>query len=728
MKTSRRRGGSRKVPALVSWKSYNQLPTKGSIGIFGTLMVKSRQIIRSGPPLFHRIRGKVTALIGVDTPLSRLIRRHRLVFCLLLVAVLTSISYTLSFYVRFELSPLLQPAVSWNDWWIKTLGVVVGLRVISFLVLGMHRVSWRYASARDIFPVVLSVLGSTAVIIPVVLLMWRGQFPRSIFAIDAIMSLLLVGGARYSYRLADELLTAFGAGHREKAIVIGAGSAGNLTVKAMLSSRLMDYWPVAILDDSPLKRGMTIQGISVFGRVDKVQKVVDRTGASVIILAMPTVSAADIYRIIGICRKTGLPIKTIPDYGQIMSNSRAVTRVQDFKMETLMDRRPVRRDVPEIKQFLSGRVVLVTGAAGSIGSELCRQIAENDDAATLICVDKDENGLFRLEHRLRELHVTMDFHFFLGDVKDAVRMGELFETRRPEIVYHAAAYKHVPILQHHPVEAVRNNVGGTSNLVDLADTYKVKTFLLISTDKAVNPTSVMGATKRIAETILAAKNRTSQTQYCSIRFGNVLGSNGSVVELFQRQIQDGLPVTVTHRDIERYFMTIPEAVHLVLFAATMGTGGEVFILDMGEPVKIDQLARQLISLSGLVPDVDVPIVYTGLRPGEKLFEDLWTDEEQPQATSHPGIRVASRTESPAPSAASQVQALLRAGELNDLDGCWRGILNLVPSFQGQTKGDAVTPPDRETRDRASVMFGEVASSEATPAVDGETTCETASSK
>ena len=714
MKSSRRRGGSRSVPALVSLKSYNHKPTSGIRGFNAGIMARSKQMIYGGLPLFHRIRAKVTARVGVDSPLSRQIRRHRLMFCMLLVAVLTALSYTVSFYVRFELSPLLQPAISWGDWWLKTMGVVVGLRVISFLVLGMHRVSWRYASARDIFPVVLSVLGSTALIVPIVLFMWQGQFPRSIFAIDAILSLLLVGGARYSYRLADELMTSLGAGRREKAIVIGAGSAGNLTVKAMLSSKLMNYWPVAILDDNPLKRGMTLQGISIFGRVEKVQKVVDRTGASVIILAIPAASAADIYRIIGFCRKTGLPIKTIPDYGQIMSSSKAVTRVHDFKVENLMHRRPVRRNVPEIKQFLSDRVVLITGAAGSIGSELCHQIAEGDDATTLICVDKDENGLFRLEHRLKDMHVTMNFEFFLGDVKDPRRMRMLFETFRPNIVYHAAAYKHVPILQHHPVEAVRNNVGGTNNLVELSDEFGVDTFLLISTDKAVNPTSVMGATKRIAERILISKNPGSNTHFSTIRFGNVLGSNGSVVELFQRQIREGLPVTVTHPEIERYFMTIPEAVHLVLFAATMGEGGEVFILDMGEPVQINQLARQLIQLSGLVPDVDVPIVYTGLRPGEKLFEDLWTDQEKPQPTSHPEIRVASRAESRVRDVATQVEALMNAGEQNDLDGCWSGILNLVPTFQGYTKAQAGMPPDGGPRDRAKVMFGDGAANTETP--------------
>jgi len=644
-----------------------------------------------GRNITARMRAQLVARFGSQSRLGHALRRHRTIFFLLLCGALAAASYLSAFLIRFELSPLDQQEISWIDWWRGSVAVVVAVRLAAFLLFGLHRVTWRYPSARDIVPMIGAVASSSLLVIPTVWLLWQGQFPRSVLAIDTVMCLLLIGGARYSYRLVVEVMTSLNAGGREKVLVIGAGHAGSLTVRAMLTSQLVDYWPVGLLDDDAYKKGTTIQGVPVLGPVDLVQEAVLRTGATAIVLAIPKATSSELYRIVGLCRATGLPLKTIPDYGQIMRSSSVVTRLHDFRVEDLMERGPVRTDVPEIRDFLHGHVVLVTGAAGSIGSELCRQIVEGDDAVKLICLDKDENGLFRLEHRLRALGGAIELAFFLGDMRDRQRMDALFGTYKPEVVFHAAAYKHVPILQYHPVEAVRNNVGGTRNLVDRADEHGVETFVLISTDKAVRPTSVMGATKRIAEQIVRARDLTSATRFCTIRFGNVLGSNGSVVELFLQQIRDGRPVTVTHPDIERYFMTIPEAVHLVLFAATMGEGGEVFILDMGEPIKIDQLARNLIQLSGLTPDVDVPIEYTGLRPGEKLYEDLWTGDEEPAPTSHPGIRVSRRRE-PNADVPKRVANLLQAGELGDEEACWSGILDLVPTFQGATNHAAVEAP------------------------------------
>ncbi len=381
-------------------------------------------------------------------------------------------------------------------------------------------------------------------------------------------------------------------------------------------------------------------------------------------MALPTATSSEFYKVVQSCKATGLPLKTTPDLAQILSSSNVVTRISDFKLEDLLLRRPIRSDIPEIQEFLLDRAVLVTGAAGSIGSELCRQIAEQG-TRLLVCVDKDENGLFRLEHELKNISGKTQCVYFLGDVKDPSRMGEMFSTWNPEVVFHAAAYKHVPVLQHHPVEAVRNNVGGTRNIASLAHKHGVHQFVLISTDKAVNPTSVMGATKRIAERIVRAQNEQSETRFSIIRFGNVLGSAGSVVELFLKQIRTGQPLTVTHEDIERFFMTIPEAVHLVLYSASMGIGGETFILDMGKPVKVYQLARQIIRLSGLTPDVDVPIEITGLRPGEKLFEELWTDEEKPENTTHPGILQAPCEES------------LTEGQVKSLELTRSALLNLT---------------------------------------------------
>ena len=639
------------------------------------------------------------------------VQRTRTLWYLLICGILVTLSFTLSFLIRFDSALPGGERIAWLEWWWRSLPVVVLLRMAAVIFWGVHRATWRYASARDAVPVIAAVMASSLFVFPVVMLMWGGNFPRSVLIIDTLLCLILLAGARYAYRLGRELLRSQGTESRRKVIVIGAGRAGDLTVRAMLGPGEVDYWPVVILDDDPYKQGSTIQGVPVVGSVGIVADVARRTGAEAIVLAVPSATSAEVYRILRHCRRTRLPLKTIPDLKQILRSSNVVTRISDFRVEDLLRRRPVRPDVPEIGAYLHQRVVLVTGAAGSIGSELCRQIVEQHPAV-LICLDKDESGLFRLEHELRGLNgdangdanggLSLRLEFFLGDIKDRGRMELLFASSQPEVVFHAAAYKHVPLLQHHPVEALRNNVAGTLLLTELADLHGVESFILISTDKAVNPTSVMGATKRIAEQIVQARNQRSATAFCTIRFGNVLGSNGSVVELFLNQIRAGKPVTVTHPDIERYFMTIPEAVHLVLYAATMGQGGEVFILDMGDPVKIDQLARQIIRLSGLTPEVDVPIEYTGLRPGEKLTEELWTDEEFPYATTHPGIRVAPPAVIDVPWLAREVGKLLKAANDNDLDECWVEILALVPTFQGRSNGDAVIPPDSTAEQMATV--------------------------
>lgn len=637
------------------------------------------------------LRTGLSRYVGERSLLVRLARRHRRIFCLSLCGGLSVLSFLLAFVIRFQLSNFDASLTAWQPWFLKTVGLVLVVRVASFMMFSLHRISWRYASAHDVVPVLAAVSLSTLVLVPSVMFLWGGFFPRSVLVIDAVLCLLIITGARFSYRLADEILVGVGATPRAKVIVIGAGAAGNLTVRAMVSRGLVDYWPVAILDDDPLKHGTTLQGIPVTGPVSSVAEEARRTGAEALVLALPTATSSEFYKVVQACKKTGLPLKTTPDLAQILHSSNVVTRISDFRLEDLLHRRPIRSDLPEIADFLSGRTVLVTGAAGSIGSELCRQIAEHD-IQRLVCLDKDENGLFRLEHQLKVIAPEVQVVFHLGDVKDITRMTEAFATWRPDVVFHAAAYKHVPVLQHHPVEAIRNNVAGTQVVAELSDRFSVANFVLISTDKAVNPTSVMGATKRIAERIVRSRDRNSDTSFSIIRFGNVLGSAGSVVELFMNQIRAGRPVTVTHPDMERYFMTIPEAVHLVLFSATMGRGGETFILDMGNPVKIVSLARQIIRLSGLTPEVDVPIQFTGLRPGEKLYEELWTAQETPQPTRHPGIRRAPSDEHLPEDLAREVADLLEAANANQIDGCWQSLLTLVPTFQGRTNGEAALPP------------------------------------
>jgi FlaA1/EpsC-like NDP-sugar epimerase len=647
-----------------------------------------------------RLRAMLVKTAVFFKPVSDRIRRHRFLLCLFVCGGISAFSFLLSFLIRFELSSIDAAGFSWHKWYNQSVGLVVGLRLISFYLFGMHKVTWRYVGFQDIIPVFLAITTSTIVIVPVVLFQWDFFYPRSVFVMDSILCFLLISGMRFSYRVLENLLMNAGSGKQEKVIVVGAGSAGNLTIRAMLTRGLVAYRPVAIMDDDPNKMGATLQGVPIYGPICNIAEIARKTKAQAIVLALPTATSSEFYKVVRDCKATGLPLKTTPDLAQILNSSNVVTRVSDFRLEDLLHRRPIRSDVPEIQEFFFERRVLVTGAAGSIGSELCRQISEQG-TSHLICVDKDENGLFRLEHELKRICGTTELTFFLADIKNKIRMEEVFTTCRPEVVFHAAAYKHVPILQHHPTEAVRNNVGGTGNIADLADRHGVNHFVFISTDKAVNPTSVMGATKRIAERVVRSCNQRSATRFNIIRFGNVLGSAGSVVELFLKQIRNGQPVTVTHRDIERFFMTIPEAVNLVLYSATMGQGGDTFILDMGKPVKIAQLARQMIRLSGLTPEVDVAIEYTGLRPGEKLYEELWTDQEKPDKTSHPGILIAPGEDALNDKMRLEVTKLLAAAEANDRKACWTSLLALVPTFQGRTSGEAHLPPDHSDQSNVS---------------------------
>ncbi|MHB8079046.1 MAG: polysaccharide biosynthesis protein [Candidatus Krumholzibacteriia bacterium] len=629
-----------------------------------------------------RLRSSIERHLGERRPASRVLRSHRLIVTLAFCSLMAAVSWTAACVVRFELSVISQ-RYAWTGWWLASLGLVVPLRLIPCLLFGLHRGSWRYAGARDVLPVTGAVTLGSLLIALATRLVDAGPGPRSVLVIDLGIALSLMIAARYAFRLGHELLAALGASGRRKVIVVGAGAAGRLTIRALLDRDRGGYWPVLILDDDPLKQGTTILGVPVAGPVELVGDAARRSRAEAIVLAVPGVRSSDLYRIVRHCRAAGLPLKTVPDLAQILAGTRSVASLTDFRTEDLLSRRPILADAPRLRAFLSGRRVLVTGAAGSIGSELCRQIADQSVAA-LVCLDRDENGLFRLEQELRTRGGdAARLHYFLGDARDRRRMAELFDAHEPEIVFHAAAYKHVPVLQYHPTEAVRNNVGGTRNLVELADARGVGTFVLISTDKAVNPTSVMGATKRVAEHLVRSHSRSSTTRFGTIRFGNVLGSNGSVVELFLKQIREGRPVTVTDPRMERYFMTIAEAVQLVLFAGAMTRGGETFILDMGEPVLIDQLARQMIQLSGLVPDVDVPIVYSGLRPGEKLSEELWTRHETPGPTGHPGIMVAPRNGFQVPDLDARVGHLLAAAEMGQLEVCWELLLGLVPTFQGE---------------------------------------------
>jgi FlaA1/EpsC-like NDP-sugar epimerase len=654
-----------------------------------------------GPGRRAKFLARFESLFREDGWLTGLVRRRRLFSTLMFFGLLSAFSVTAAFLLRFVvLEDILTSTFSqWHLWWLAMLAVTVPVRLAFFWAVGVHRQSWRFASARDLPPLVFSVLSSSALIIVALWVVWhrRGAFPLSTLAIDMVLCLGLVSVGRFAYRLLSGPVDELGNRQpRRRAVVIGAGNAGALTIEAMESPRLGSFKAVALVDDNQLVRGMRIRGVPILGRIDELARVAEKVRAEVLVLAIPSASTTQMYRILNHCQETGLPLKSVPSFWEIMeTETPRIRRVQDFTTADLLNRRPVKGDQDALVRLLEGKRVLVTGAAGSIGSELCRQVVEGR-AARLACFDRDENGLFRNERELRDHACDTAFEFLLGDMREADRVERIFAAFKPDIVFHAGAYKHVPILQFHPEEAVINNVLGTRQLADAALRHGVERFVMISTDKSVNPTNVMGASKQIAEKIVLSRHGGGDaTRFSIIRFGNVLGSAGSVVEMFHKQIAQGGPVTVTHPDMERFFMTIAEAVQLVLFAAAMGEGGDVFILDMGEAVRIDDLARQMIRLSGLTPDVDVAVEYIGLRPGEKLYEELWAEGEQPGPTANPGILVAKRQPVDPAAVAAGTERLVAAARGADREALWSELLALVPDFRGQTGDRAEIPPEAQ---------------------------------
>lgn len=426
--------------------------------------------------------------------------------------------------------------------------------------------------------------------------------------------------------------------NKKRAIVVGAGSAGAMLIKEMQSSDKLDLFPCCCLDDDKEKRGSVINDVKVVGTVDEVGEYVKKYDAQIIIIAMPSVRGEKLKRIYELCRKTNLKVLTLPGIYQFVTEQVSVSKLRNVDVQDLLGREPVRVNIDEIMGYIDDKIVLVTGGGGSIGSELCRQIASHNPKQ-LIIFDIYENNAYDIEQELKRTRPQLNLLVLIGSVRDSVKLDNMFDKYRPEIVFHAAAHKHVPLMETSPNEAVKNNVCGTYKLAKVADKYGVKRFVQISTDKAVNPTNIMGATKRICEMIVQTMDKHSKTEFVAVRFGNVLGSNGSVIPLFKKQIENGGPVTVTHKDIVRYFMTIPEAVSLVLQAGAYAKGGEIFVLDMGEPVKIYDLAYNLIKMSGYEPNVDIQIVCTGLRPGEKLYEERLMKEEGLQRTENKLISI-----------------------------------------------------------------------------------------
>lgn len=455
------------------------------------------------------------------------------------------------------------------------------------------------------------------------------RMPRSYFLVGYVFSIMCTVGLRFGYRLLRSYLRSTRSSVEaatDRVMIIGAGQAGKTLILEMQNSRHIKTKVCCVIDDNPNKKGRLLEGVPIVGNRYDIEEMVQEYGITRIVYAIPAASADDRKAILNICKQTGCKMQTIPGIYQLLNEEVSVSRLRDVEITDLLGRAQVKVNNSEILQTLRDKVILVTGGGGSIGSELCRQIAASSPKM-LIIFDIYENNAYTIQQELKRLYPDMKLITLIGSVRNTRRIDSVIEMYRPDIVFHAAAHKHVPLMEDSPNEAIKNNVEGTYKTALAAAKHGVKKFVLISTDKAVNPTNIMGASKRLCEMIIQMMDRHSDTDFVAVRFGNVLGSNGSVIPLFKKQIAEGGPVTVTDKRMIRYFMTIPEAVSLILQASYYAHGGEIFVLDMGEPVKIDDMARNLIRLSGYVPDEDIKIVYTGLRPGEKLYEELLMDEE-----------------------------------------------------------------------------------------------------
>ncbi len=512
------------------------------------------------------------------------------------------------------------------------------ITLLIFWAAKLYHTLWRFANSRELVGIVAAVAGSTIFTI-IYSYFTYNAVPRSFFAIYFICLLICVCFTRYSTIIIRTLVESRNHGrHARNTMIIGAGEAGNMVMKELIMSNYLDARIKCFIDDDKHKQNNYIHGVKVVGGRDKIIESVKKYDINEIIIAMPSIGKKTTKEIVDICKDTNCDLKILPGVYQFVTGDLDLSMIRNVQIEDLLGRETVDVDVQSIMSYVSKKCILVTGGGGSIGSELCRQIAANHPRR-LIILDIYENNAYDIQQELKQKYPHLDLIVLIGSVRNTNRVNSIFEQYRPEIVYHAAAHKHVPLMEDSPNEAIKNNVFGTYKVATAADRYGAKRFVLISTDKAVNPTNIMGASKRMCEMIVQSFNNRSDTDFVAVRFGNVLGSNGSVIPLFKKQIEAGGPVTVTHPDVVRYFMTIPEAVSLVLEAGAAAKGGEIFVLDMGEPVRIDDLARNLIRLSGYTVGEDIEIEYTGLRPGEKLFEELLMNEEGLQQTANKMIYV-----------------------------------------------------------------------------------------
>lgn len=558
--------------------------------------------------------------------------------------------------------------------------IIVCLTIFS--ISGIYKTLWSTSVDREIIMILLSTIISTFVYF-IIFKIENINYDGIFYVINALFIHVAMCSIRILYRASRKALLYFRLNenleNRMKVLIVGAGSAGNLILKEMFENPQINMYPVGIIDDNEKKLGKSYYNVPVIGTTDDIEKVVQNLDIDEIIFSIAKITRKRKAEIMQTCKKTSCKIKTIPGIYELIDGKVGIKNIREVNIEDLLGRESVKIKDAEVLRFLKGKKVLVTGAGGSIGSELCRQISFLNPKE-LILVDIYENNVYELQQELIRKYKNLDLKVLIASVRDKNRMEEIFINYQPEIVFHAAAHKHVPLMEDSPCEAIKNNVFGTLNMAELSAKYKVERFVLISTDKAVNPTNIMGATKRCCEMIVQTLNKNSETEFVAVRFGNVLGSNGSVVPLFKKQIEEGGPVKVTHPEITRFFMTIPEAVSLVLEAGTIARGGEIFVLNMGEPVKILDLAKNLITLSGLEPGVDIKIEFTGLRPGEKLYEEILMDEEGLRDTGKEKIYVGQPIEVDQGEFFDRLRELQDVAEREDKDEVRYVMKSIVPTY------------------------------------------------
>lgn len=584
----------------------------------------------------------------------------------------------LAFLVRYDFR---LEAFPMQAFW-RMLPAVLLIKVVVFWYYGLFRGWWRYVSMADLIAITkANALSSVLVVMYAVFAFRLESIARTVLFLDGLFCFLLVAGIRFSIRVFRERSPRLREGRSRKTrlLIVGAGNAGQMIVRELQMNRKLQYHAIGFVDDDTRKLKNRFLGLQVLGTCADIPGLCRKHRIEEVVIAIPSAGGKQIKAIVERCQRANVAYKTLPSVGGLLDGSVSIEQIKDVSLDDLLGRDPVRLDTQKISAYLRGKRVLITGAGGSIGSELCRQVARFSPEK-LVLFENGETPLFSIEQELRDKYPKLRIYPIIGDIRYRARVEAIFDEFLPEVVFHAAAYKHVPMMEFNPAEAVNNNVRGTQVVAQAAHMFKAEHFVMVSTDKAVNPTNIMGTTKRAAEKLVQALARRSSTRFVTVRFGNVLGSNGSVIPTFQEQIRNGGPITVTHKNITRYFMTIPEAAQLVLQAGSMGEGGEIYLLDMGEPVKILHLAEELIRLSGKEPYEDIDITFTGLRPGEKLYEELLLDGEGVKPTTHEKICVARSVQEDETTLQGQLDELFDSARKLDLGRTVEVLREIVPEY------------------------------------------------